>query len=118
MLYTNLKHLENSAEHAMAIHDSNQAVVICGRMDYGCISVYRICEELEKINPSVKFFDMDFDNPESQVICSLSPLSGVAILPLIVCYQDGKVVDVTSGIQTKEQMMTMLGRQFSLPVSA
>jgi thioredoxin 1 len=118
MLYTNLKHLENSEEHALAIHTNNPVVVVCGRMDYGCIPVYRIFEELEKSYPVVKFFDMDFDNPESRVISSLPQLRDMVNIPLVVCYKDGKVVDVAAGIQPKEVITGMLDRQFSTLVNA
>ncbi len=67
MLYTNLKHLETAAEQASVISENENVVVVCGSMGPMCIPVYRIAEELEAKYKQVKFFDMEFDDPESQV---------------------------------------------------
>ena len=68
MLYTNLKHLESIADHNKAISENENVMVICGRMGPMCIPVYGIAEELEAEYKHVKFFDMEFDNPVSDVI--------------------------------------------------
>ncbi len=65
MLYTNLKHLESAADHKKAISENENVMVICGRMGPMCIPVYGIAEELEEEYKHVKFYDMEFDNPES-----------------------------------------------------
>lgn len=108
MLYTNLKHLENSQEHARAIQEHENVMVICGRMEHGCIAVFRIAEELEAEYPEVSFFDMEFDNPESMVVRSLPHHSGSLQLPLIVLYKNAVVVHFTSGIMTREEMIGLL----------
>ena len=71
MLYTNLKHLESAADHRKAISENENVMVICGRMGPMCIPVYGIAEELEEEYRHVKFYDMEFDNPESHFIRSL-----------------------------------------------
>jgi len=71
MLYTNLKHIESAAEQVEIINENSQVVIICGRMGPMCIPVYRIAEELETEYKHVKFYDMEFDNPESDIIRSL-----------------------------------------------
>lgn len=112
MLYTNLKHLENPQEHAQAIRENEQVIVTCGRMEYGSITVFRMMEELEKIYPHVRFYDMEFDNPASMVICSLPEIIGSSAIPFMVFYLDGKVVHTTSGKPTKEEMIRLIHWKF------
>jgi thioredoxin 1 len=114
MLYTNLKHLENAAEHARAISANEQVLVVCGRMDTGCIPVYRAAEELETAYRDVKFFDMEFDNPESEVIRSLPEMSRFMGVPFVVCYKNGEVVSANSGIQSKGQLVQSLNEAFAV----
>jgi thioredoxin 1 len=108
MLYTNLQHIESAAEHARNVTAIENVVVICGRMNPQCVSVYRIAEALEDAFKNVKFFDMEFDNPESQVIRSLPGVTGFSGIPFTVYYKNGSVVNVTSGLQLKEDMIGLL----------
>jgi thioredoxin 1 len=114
MLYTNLKHLENAAEYAQAIGETEHVVVVCGRMGPSCIPVYRAVEELEKEYRHVKFFDMEFDNPESQVIRSLPEVSQFTGVPFVVYYKNGEVVRATSGVQSKQQLIQALTEEFAV----
>lgn len=118
MLYTNLKHLENSQEHAQAIHENERVIVTCGRMDYGCITVFRMMEELEAIYPEIRFYDMEFDNPESRVISSLPGIGDSTAIPIVVWYKNGKVAHATSGIPTREEIIGLLNREFMDSVTA
>ncbi len=117
MLYTNLKHLESAAEHAKAIRENENVVVICGRMGPMCIPVYGIAEQLEDEYSQVKFRDMEFDNPESQVIRDLPEVSDFSQIPFTVYYRKGQVVKATSGIQTKEQIMYILDSELVTTVN-
>ena len=112
MLYTNLKHIESAAEHEQIVRENEDVVVVCGRMDSMCIPVYRIAEELESRYDQVKFFDMEFDNPESQVIQNLPLVNRFMSIPFTVYYKNGKVVKATSGIQSKEQIISVLDEEF------
>jgi thioredoxin 1 len=118
MLYTNLKHLETVADHKNAITDNENVTVICGRMGPMCIPVYGIAEELEQEYFHVKFFDMEFDNPESSVIRSLPEARGFMGIPFTIYYKKGKVVKATSGIQNRDQVTSILDTEFSATVSA
>lgn len=118
MLYTNLKHLESAAEHQQAINENENVMVICGRMGPMCIPVYGIAEELEKEYQHVKFYDMEFDNPESQVIRSLSEVRGFMGIPFTIYYKNGKVVKATSSIQTRDQVKVILDKEFAVAVNA
>lgn len=71
MLYTNLKHIESAAEYAGIVNENENVMIICGRMGPFSIPVYRIAEELERNYAHVKFYDMEYDNPESAVIRNL-----------------------------------------------
>ena len=118
MLYTNLKHLESIADYNKAISENENVMVICGRMGPMCIPVYGIAEELEDEYKHVKFYDMEFDNPVSEVIRILPEVRGFMGIPFTIYYKNGKVVKATSSIQTKDQVTSILNKEFSLPVKA
>ncbi|PKP41941.1 MAG: hypothetical protein CVT93_06415 [Bacteroidetes bacterium HGW-Bacteroidetes-10] len=116
MLYTNLKHIESAADHAKILSENENVMVICGRMGPMCIPVYGIAEDLEGEYSHVKFFDMEFDNPESHVIRNLPEVRGFMGIPFTIYYKNGKVVKATSSIQTKDQITTILDKEFGAPV--
>jgi thioredoxin 1 len=118
MLYTNLKHIESAADHARIIAENENVMVICGRMGPMCIPVYGIAEELEEEYPHVKFFDMEFDNPQSHVIRNLPEVKGFMGIPFTIYYRNGKVVKATSSIQSREQVTSILDKEFSSAVNA
>jgi len=118
MLYTNLKHLESAADLKKAVSENENVMVICGRMGPMCIPVYGIAEDLEDEYKHVKFYDMEFDNPEAHIIRSLPEVRGFMGIPFTIYYKDGKVVKATSSIQTKEQVTAILDREFSTTVNA
>jgi thioredoxin 1 len=108
MLYTNLKHIETTAGYLKALGENENVLIICGRMGVNSIQVYRIAEKLEALYPRVKFFDMEFDNPESKFLCALFDDDKVITVPYLVYYRNGEMVYRTSGLQTKEQMTEKL----------
>ena len=118
MLYTNLKHLESAADLEKAISQNENVMVVCGRMGPMCIPVYGIAEELEDEYNHVKFFDMEFDNPESHIIRSLPEVRGFMGIPFTIYYKNGNVAKATSSIQTKAQVTAILDREFGVPVKA
>ncbi len=118
MLYTNLKHIESAAKYAEIINENDDVLVICGRMGTMCVPVYRIAEELEVEYKHVKFFDMEFDNPESHVIRTLPEVDGFTGIPFTIYYKNGKVVNATSGIQSKAQLIAILDKEFAATVNA
>lgn len=113
MLYTNLKHLESAADLTKTISENENVMVICGRMDAECIPVYRIAEELGSEYRHVKFYDMEYDNPESFVIRSMPEIKESNSLPFIVWYKNEKAVKITSGKQDKEQIIAVLDKVFA-----
>ncbi len=118
MLYTNLKHIETADNHAEIISETENVMVICGRMGPMCIPVYGIAEELESEYSHVKFYDMEFDNPESHVIRNLPEVKGFTGIPFTIYYKNGKVVKATSSIQTKEQIINILEAEFATLITA
>jgi thioredoxin 1 len=112
MLYTNLKHLESAAEHREAINNNENVMVCCGRMGPMCIPVYGVMEELENEYTHVKFYDMDFDNPDAHVIRNAPECSGFMGLPFTVYYKNGKAVKATTSIQTIDQIKEILDKEF------
>jgi thioredoxin 1 len=118
MLYTNLKHLESISDYNKAISENENVMIVCGRMGPMCIPVYGIAEELEEEYRHVKFFDMEFDNPISDVIRILPEVRGFMGIPFTIYYKNGKVVKATSSIQTKDQVKSILNTEFSVAVTA
>lgn len=118
MLYTNLKHIETAADHAKIISENENVMVICGRMGPMCIPVYGIAEDIEAEYKHVKFYDMEFDNPESRVIRNLPEVRGFSGIPFTIYYKNGKVVKATSSIQSKQQVTAILDAEFSAKVNA
>jgi thioredoxin 1 len=118
MLNTNLKHLESAADYQQAISNNENVMVICGRMGPMCIPVYGIAEELEDSYPQVKFYDMEFDNPDSRVIRSLPEVRGFMGIPFTIYYKNGKVVKATSSIQNLSQITAILDKEFAVSVNA
>ena len=118
MLYTNLKHIESAADHAKVISENKNVMVICGRMGPMCIPVYGIAEELEEEYKHVKFFDMEFDNPQSHVIRNIPEVKGFMGIPFTIYYKNGIVVKATSSIQTRPQVTAILDNEFAATVNA
>lgn len=118
MLYTNLEHILTAEDHARIINENENVMVICGRMGPMCIPVYGIAEELKAEYPHVKFYDMEFDNPQSYVIRNLPEVRGFMGIPFTIYYKNGKVVKATSSIQNRQQITSILDQEFSMKASA
>jgi thioredoxin 1 len=112
MLYTNLNHVESAAQLEKIINENENVMVCCGRMGPMCIPVYGIMEDLQPVYTHVKFFDMEFDNPEAQVIRNTPMTRGFMGLPYTVYYKNGKMVKATSSIQTMLQVKAILDSEF------
>jgi thioredoxin 1 len=112
MLYTNLTHLETAADLGNMIAGNESLLVVCGKMDPQCVPVYRVAEELESSYPEVRFCDMEFDNPESQILRNLPEVENFDSIPFTVYYQNGSVVKATSGIQTNAQISGNINELF------
>jgi thioredoxin 1 len=118
MLYTNLKHIETAADHAKIISENENVMVICGRMGPMCIPVYEIAEDIEEEYQHVKFYDMEFDNPEARVIRNLPEVRNFQGIPFTIYYKNGKVIKATSSIQSKQQITAILDTEFATKVNA
>ena len=112
MLYTNLNHIETTANYQRAIAENNQVVIVCGRMGEFSIPVYRVLETLQYEYPTVKFFDMEFDNPESLVVCKLFADISEAKVPFLLFYEKGELFFRTWGSKTEEELVTIIRKIF------
>lgn len=118
MLYTNLEHIETAAQLQKIIAENENVMVVCGRMGPMCIPVYGIAEQLRDEYKHVKFYDMEFDNPEAHIIRNLPEVRGFMGIPFTIYYKNGKVVKATSSIQTMQQVRAILDEYFGAPVNA
>ncbi len=116
MLYTNLNHVETAEQLEKIISENENVMVCCGRMGPMCIPVYNIMEELEPLYPHVRFYDMEFDNPEAHEIRNTPMIRGLMGLPYTVYYKNGEMVKATTSIQDMKQVRSVLDSEFGKPV--
>lgn len=112
MLYTNLKHIETASDYARIVSETENVVIVCGRMGLTCVPVYKLAEELENSYKHVMFYDMEFDNPESAVLRNVVEYYDLKNIPLTGYFKKGNLVEVSLGTQTKEQMLAILNREY------
>ncbi len=113
ILQTSLKHIADAEAHSEVLKNNENVMVCCGRMGPMCLPVYDIMEELQEEFPQVEFRDMLFDNPHAAVIRNLPEARSFMGLPFTVYYKNGKVVEATSSIQSKEQITEILNRELN-----
>ncbi len=112
MLNTNLKHLETEQEVKETIENNENLMICCGRMGPMCVPVYAIMEELEEMYPHVAFYDQDFDIRAAGFIRNLPECEYFMGLPFTVYFKNGNVVEATSSIQNKNQVVKILDTVF------
>jgi len=115
MLYTNLNHIETAAQLEKIVNENENVMVCCGRMGPMCIPVYGVMEELQPEYSHVKFFDMEFDNPEAHIIRNAPETRGFMGLPYVVYYKNGKIAKATTSIQNMSQVRSSLDNSFGAP---
>jgi len=113
MLQTNLNHILSENEYKEVINSHENVMICCGRMGPMCIPVYSSMKELESDYENVKFYDMEFDLPDASVIRNLPEAKGFMGLPFTVYYKNGKLVEATSSIQSKDQIKNILDENFN-----
>lgn len=114
-LQTNLKEFASAADLEKYISENENVMVCCGRMGPMCIPVYEVMEELteEEDYAHVKFAVMAFDNPEAQVIRNAPECRSFMGLPFTMYYRNGKVAAATTSIQNRQQVTSVLDREFT-----
>jgi len=112
LLQTNLKHVATAKDHAEIIENNENVMICCGRMGPMCLPVYDIMEELQEDYPNVEFRDMLFDSPEAAVIRNHPACSSFMGLPFTMYYKNGELVAATSSIQNRDQITTILDKEF------
>jgi thioredoxin 1 len=113
MLNTNLTHVLSEKDHSELLNSNENVMICCGRMGPMCIPVYEVMEELEGDYKNIKFADMEFDSPDAKIIRNLPECKSFQGLPFVVYYKNGKVVNATSSIQSRDQVTAILDEQFS-----
>lgn len=111
-LPTTLKHVASEADFSKILNDHENVMICCGRMGPMCVPVYAAMEELQPEYSNVEFRDMAFDSPDARVIRELPECRGFMGIPFTVYFKNGKVATATSSIQSKEQITTILDREF------
>lgn len=112
MLYTNLQHIENSADLVQVMNRAERAVIVCGNMNPASVAVYRNAELLSKKFSHVVFCDMEFNNPEWQGENGIIPCGMYAELPIVFIINNGRQVHKTEGDLSKQEFNRMLRSVF------
>lgn len=112
-LHTQLDHISSEEEFNKLLEDNENVMVCCGRMGPMCVPVYKAMEDLRDQYQHIRFTDMVFDLPDAKVIRDLPECRGFMGLPFTVYFKNGKVVAATTSIQTKEQVKSILDKEFS-----
>ena len=114
MLETNLKHVETVQEFDTLLAENDKVMICCGRMGPMCLPVYDVMEKLEPKYAQVAFRDMDFDSPVArETIRRLPQVQSFGGLPFTVYFRDGKLMQATSSIQTKQQVTAVLDQHLA-----
>ncbi|HPR30799.1 MAG TPA: thioredoxin family protein [Prolixibacteraceae bacterium] len=112
MLHTSLKHILSKADFEKMIGENENVMICCGRMGPMCIPVYAAMTELREKYPHVVFADMEFDIPDASLIRNAPEARGFMGLPFTFYYKNGKATAATSSIQSKEQIESILKKEF------
>jgi thioredoxin 1 len=113
MLNTNLPHLETEQDVKEVLQNNENVMVCCGRMGPMCIPVYAVMEELKQEYPHVAFYDQDFDIPAAGFIRGLPECASFMGLPFTVYFRNGEVAAATTSIQSRDQIVEILDREFT-----
>ena len=113
MLYTNLEHIETAGDFIKIISENENVVVICGRMGPLCVPVYRLVEELDDEFGQVKFYDMEYDNPEFYFFHTLPEVQFLDEIPFTIFYRNGEAVKSVAGLQSRAQLKEILTKAYS-----
>ncbi|MBN1767118.1 MAG: thioredoxin family protein [Prolixibacteraceae bacterium] len=112
MLHTNLRHVLSKDNFEKLISENENVMICCGRMGPMCIPVYAAMSELENEYKDVVFADMEFDISDAEVIRNAPEARGFMGLPFTFYYKNGKTVAATSSIQSREQIQSILNKNF------
>ncbi len=112
MLQTGLEHVESKEAFDKLLSENENVMLCCGRMGPMCLPVYDIMENLREEYPHVAFRDMDFDGPASYLIRRMPEVRTFTGLPFTLYFKNGKVVEATSSIQTRDQVTAILDKHF------
>jgi thioredoxin 1 len=118
MLYTNLEHIETANDFLKVVSENENAVVICGRMGPLCVPVYRAVEELANEFAHIKFYDMEYDNPEFYFFHALPEVQGLEEIPFTVLYRNGKPIKSVAGMFSKAQFKEILNKELLVKINA
>ena len=104
--------IESASELEQILKDNENVMVCCGRMGPMCIPVFISMKQLEDEGSNTKFYAIGFDNPEANVIRSAPEARGFMGLPFTMYYKNGEIVKATSGIQARDQIVSILDENF------
>ncbi len=113
LLETAVHEIATASELEKLVSENENVMVCCGRMGPMCIPVYDVMEELEEEREDIKFYSMAFDTPEASPIRNAPMCSGFMGLPFTVYYKNGKMVEATSSIQSRQQIETILDKHMN-----
>jgi thioredoxin 1 len=112
MLNTALTHLESEREILRTLKNYENVIICCGRMGPMCTPVYGAMQSLQLEYPHVAFRDLDFDTQEAAFVRNIPACALFRGLPFTVYFKNGKPVAATTSIQSREEIVEILDREF------
>ncbi|NQT25707.1 thioredoxin [candidate division KSB1 bacterium] len=112
MLMTKLEHLEGEGEIKRVLRNNENVMICCGWNSPMCILVCKIMAQLEVQYPHVAFRDLDFDIPDASFIKKLPECALFKHMPFNIYFKKGEIVDITTCVQSKKQIVKILDREF------
>lgn len=113
MLYTNLKHIESASDYWQIIRMHTNLVICYGRMDLHSIAIYNIMEEVQAEYPHIAFYDLEFDNPEFEMVRTHYACNHKNDVPYVIYLQNATLIRITNGSQKKEDVTVILHELFN-----
>ena len=75
-----------------------------------CKKMEPILQNLAAEKTDVKFLRLNIDNPEDSGSSKMAEQYGASLIPFLVKFEDGKVVDTSIGLKDKEKLIEFIGK--------
>lgn len=105
-----MEHIFTEANFEQEVLNSDIPVMVDFYADWcgPCKKMEPILQNLAAERTDVKFLRLNIDNPEDPGSSGLAEKYGASLIPFLVKYEDGKVVDTSIGLKDKEKLIEFL----------
>ena len=101
-----------SSEFEEEVLKSDQTVIVDFYADWcgPCKKMEPILQNLAAEKTDVKFLRLNIDNPEDSGSSKMAEQYGASLIPFLVKFEDGKVVDTSIGLKDKGKLIEFIGK--------